>query len=145
MRHTPLRTLPALLCAVVALGLPGAVVAQEVRDIPYFMRSPEARAATLKLCRNDHRYDRAPECANAASAEDRLWAMRLRAGVPEQTGARAVPNLDTFQLSPTYWARTRLARRATLATCRPHPGMAYPAKVCAAAEQGEVLDQGGRS
>lgn len=128
-----------------ALGLSSAAGAAETRDIPYFMRSPTERAATLKLCRDDHRYDRRPECANAASAEDRLWAMRQRAGTPEQPGSRAVPNLDTFQLSPTYWARSRLARRATLATCRLHPGMAYPAKVCAAAEQGELLDTGGRS
>lgn len=134
-----------LLCAAVMLGLAAAAGAEEVRDIPYFMRSPEARAATLKVCRNDHRYDRAPECANAASAEDRLWAMRLRAGTSNQAGVHAAPNLDTFQLSPSYWARTRLARRATLATCRLHPGMVYPPKVCAAAEQGEILDQGGRS
>ncbi len=144
MRHTALRALPALLCAVVALGLSSAAGAQEVRDIPYFMRSPDARAATLKLCRNDHRYDRAPECANAASAEDRLWELRLRAGVATPAGAGRVPSLDTWQLSPTYWAQNRLARKSTLVTCRNHPGMMYPARVCAAAEQGDTMDQGGR-
>lgn len=145
MRPASSKLLPVLACAVAVLGLSNGGQAQVVRDIPYFMRSPQERAATLKLCRDDHRYDRRPECANAATAEDRLWAMRQRAGTPEQPGGRAAPNLDTFQLSPTYWARTRLARRATLATCRLHPGMAYPAKVCAAAEQGELLDTGGRS
>lgn len=108
------------------------------------MRSPEARAATLKLCRNDHRYDRAPECANAATAEDRLWELRLRAGVAAPAGVHRAPSLDTWQLSPTYWAQNRLARKSTLVTCRNHPGMMYPARVCAAAEQGDTMDQGGR-
>ncbi len=146
MRSVLPRFLPALLCAVAALGA-SAAHAQTIlttRDIPYFMRSPEARAATLKLCRNDHRFDRSPDCANAASAEDRLWELRLRAGAPAPAGVQRVPSLDTWQLSPTYWAQNRLARKSTLVTCRNHPGMMYPAKVCAAAEQGDTMDQGGR-
>lgn len=129
--------------ASLALGLSlcGPVVAAEVHDIPYFMRSPDARRATLKLCRTDHRFYGNPECMNAADADDRLWRLRIEAQLSSPATTRSVGGIGAFQ-TPSYYATNPVARRGVLATCRNHPGLMYSPVVCANAAQGETLDAG---
>ena len=120
-----------------------------LHDIPWYMAHDAARAATLKLCRSDHRFARDVDCANAETAEDRLWSQRAAGGA--QPGTRTQPGgrprsspLDDILLSPTYWAENRLARIGTLAECKTALTR-YPPDVCAAARQGEGLDAARRN
>lgn len=131
--------LAALAAALVACA-PGAR-AETTRDIPYYMRSPQLRAATLSLCRSDHRYDRNVDCRNATSAEEILWRMRLQAQLAMPAGVTRGGSFADFQ-TPSYYAANRLARRGVLASCRNHPGMTFSSTVCASAAQGEAMDAG---
>ena len=120
-----------------------------LHDIPWYMAHDAARAATLKLCRSDHRFARDVDCANAETAEDRLWSQRAAGGA--QPGGQAQPGgrprltiFDDTLLSPTYWADNRLARVGTLVGCN-KPIPTNQPDVCAAARQGEALDAARRS
>ena len=120
-----------------------------LHDIPWYMAHDAARAATLKLCRSDHRFARDVDCANAETAEDRLWSQRAASGAQPgtrtQPGGRPRPTLfDDTVLSPTYWAENRLARIGKLAGCNKPVPTSLP-DVCAAARQGEALDAARRS
>ena len=55
-----------------------------LHDIPWYMAHDAARAATLKLCRNDHSFARNVDCAKAETAEDRLWSQRAAGGSQPQ-------------------------------------------------------------
>ena len=114
-----------------------------LHDIPWYMAHDAARAATLKLCRSDHRFARDVDCANAETAEDRLWSQRAAGGA--QPGGRPRPStLDDILLSPTYWAENGLSRVGVLASCK-NPVTRYAPDVCAAARQGEALAAARRS
>ena len=149
-------TRPRLSAVVGGLGilLAGTFTAAHAQpaslhDIPWYMAHDAARAATLKLCRSDHRFARNVDCANAETAEDRLWSQRAAGGA--QPGRQAQPGgrprltlFDDTLLSPTYWAENRLARTGTLAACK-NPAAGYAPDVCAAARQGEAIDAARRS
>lgn len=123
------------------LALCGPAVATEVHDILYFMRSPQARHATLKLCNTDRRFMGNVECMNAADAEDRLYRLRIEAQLSAPASTRSVGGISAFQ-TPSFYAANRIARRGVLATCRNHPGLMFSPIVCANAAQGETLDAG---
>jgi len=99
-----------------------------LHDIPWYMTHDAARAATTKLCQSDHRFAHDVDCANAETAETRLWGQR---------SAKAAQFDD--QTSPQYWAANRLLRIGVLAACR-HPPSVYMPDVCAAAQQGDSMD-----
>ena len=149
MRKSMRRRLPAAAAGGLGVLLAGAFTAAHgqraaLHDIPWYMTHDAARAATLNLCRSDHSFARDVDCANAETAEDRLWSQRAARG--PQPGGRQQPGrqtrtspVDDILLSPTYWAENRLARIGTLAECRTALTR-YPPDVCAAARQGEALD-----
>ena len=110
-----------------------------LHDIPWYMANNAARAATIKLCRSDHRFARDVDCLNAETAEDRLYGQRAsRAGQLSQGRSRS-SLFDDDLLSPKYWADNRLARIGTLAECKTALTR-FPPDVCAAAQQGDALD-----
>ena len=142
------RRLPATLLGGFGLLLGGALAAahgqaRSLHDIPWYMANNAARAATIKLCRSDHRFARDVDCLNAETAEDRLWGQRAANGaLPGQRlaqGRSPSSMLDDVLLSPQYWADNRLARIGTLAECKTALTR-YPPDVCAAARQGDALD-----
>ena len=114
-----------------------------LHDIPWYMANNAARAATIKLCRSDHRFARDTDCLNAETAEDRLWGQRAANGaLPGQRLAQGRSRSSVFDddlLSPQFWANNRIVRQGTLAGCnRPVP--TEQPDVCAAARQGDALD-----
>jgi hypothetical protein len=121
--------------ACLLLLLPGIAAAEERRDIDWYVNHSAARASILRLCRSDHRYDFSPDCANAESAETKLWARRTAAD-----GAAPGRILN----SPEYWASNPFSRVAALEQCRlPTLGTMTPSQ-CAAARQGEAMARGHR-
>ncbi len=118
--------------------------ARSLHDIPWYMANNAARAATLNLCRNDHRFARDADCLNAETAEDRLYGQRAARGIgPGQTQAQKGGGLFDDLTSPQYWAANRLARIGVIASCK-HPPTIYAPDICAAAQQGDALDVGRR-
>lgn len=118
----------ALGAVAVCLLASSAALAEPNRDIPWFMGHQAAREATLKICRNDHRFARDVTCLNAETAADRAWAT--------QRGQRPMPT--EFQ-TPSFYATNDLTRITTLALCRKHPGVMYSPRTCAAAEAGDRM------
>lgn len=114
-----------------------------LHDIPWYMNNNAARAATLNLCRTDHRFARDVDCLNAETAEDRLWGQRAARSAQQSQGQSQTRSrssiFDDDLLSPQYWANNRIVRLGTLAGCnRPVP--TNQPDVCAAARQGDALD-----
>ncbi len=143
-----MRRLPATLLGGFGLLLGGTLATvhgqpRSLHDIPWYMANNAARAATINLCRSDHRFARDVDCLNAETAEDRLWGQRAAKGaLPGQKlaqGRSPSSMLDDVLLSPQYWADNRLARIGTLAECKTALTR-YPPDVCAAARQGDALD-----
>ena len=141
MRHC----LAATLLGSFGLLLGGALATahgqsrQPLHDIPWYMANPAARAATINLCRTDHRFARDVDCLNAETAEDRLYGQRAARAGQVSPGRSRSSVFDDDLLSPQYWANNRLARQGTLVSCnRPVP--IVQADVCAAARQGDALD-----
>ena len=139
-------TRPRLSAVVGGLGvlLAGSFTAAHAQpaslhDIPWYMANDAARAATLKLCRNDHRFARDVDCANAETAEDRLWSQRAAKGGQQSQGRSRSSVFDDDLLSPQYWADNRLTRIGVLASCKNRVTI-YQPDVCAAAQQGDTLD-----
>ncbi len=98
-----------------------------LHDIPWYMTHDAVRRATTKLCQSDHRFAHDVDCANAETAETRLWGQR---------SAKAA-QFDEL-VSPEHWVANPLLRKGILAGCnRPVPN--YAPDVCAAARQGDVL------
>ena len=110
-----------------------------LHDIPWYMANNAARAATIKLCRSDHRFAHDVDCANAETAEDRLYGQRAAgwSGQPSQGGSRS--SVFDELTSPQYWAANRLSRMGAMASCRNNRGF-YGPDVCAAIQQGDALD-----
>ena len=133
---TLLGGLGLLLCGalVPAHGQP-----RSLHDIPWYMANHAARAATINLCRSDHRFARDVDCLNAETAEDRLYGQRAaRAGQMPQGRSRSSA-FDDDLLSPQYWADNRIVRLGTLQGCsRPVPTVSPD--VCAAARKGDTMD-----
>ena len=103
-----------------------------LHDIPWYMAHDAARAATTKLCQSDHRFAHDVDCANAETAETKLW------------GQRSAKFAFGDMTSPQYWAANRLQRSGILSGCnRPVP--TYDPSICAAARQGDAIaGRGGR-
>ncbi|MGE3280021.1 MAG: EexN family lipoprotein [Alphaproteobacteria bacterium] len=62
------------LIALSLLAVPASALAQ---TIPWFEAHPAERSAVLKRCRDDHRLGRSALCANAETAETRVYRRRL--------------------------------------------------------------------
>jgi len=103
-----------------------------LHDIPWYMAHDAARAATTKLCQSDHRFAHDVDCANAETAETKLW------------GQRSAKSAFGDLTSPQYWAANRFSRIGVLSACR-HPPSVYTPDVCAAAQQGDGMDTARRS
>lgn len=133
---------PILFAATVALaaGLiaPVPARAKALHDIVWYMGHDRARAATLDLCRGDHSFALDPDCANAESAENRLWAERASKGAGGSPRGRLPRSPRDILASPTYWAENGLARIGALAACRT-PGTEYRPEQCAAARRGDAM------
>lgn len=132
--------LPALavgLAVGVGAHAPAHAQAQAAHDIPWYMANDRARAATLDLCRSDHSYDRDTDCANAETAENRLWAARASAAArgAAPAGRGRVP--DPLS-SPMYWVENPLSRIGRLAACR-NPVTSMTPEQCAAVRRGELM------
>lgn len=112
---------------------------RSLHDIPWYVAHPEERRVTLQLCRNDHALGRLPDCANAETAETRLWERRARQ--QSVTGGRSRSPNETLQ-DPTYWAQNRLTRAGALAQCRTGNLGLLTRADCLAAERGEATDRG---
>ncbi len=112
-----------------------------LHDIPWYMANNAARAATIKLCRSDHRFAHDVDCANAETAEDRLYAQRAAGMVGGGQGSAGRSRSSVFDelTSPQYWAANRLSRMGVLASCKDRVTI-YQPDVCAAAQQGDALD-----
>ncbi len=112
-----------------------------LHDIPWYMAHDAARAATTKLCQSDHRFAHDVDCANAETAETRLYAQRAAgaAGSGQLSAGRSHSSVFDEQVSPQYWAANRLTRIGVLAACK-HPPSVYAPDVCAAAQQGDAMD-----
>ena len=148
MATSPRRRLATGLLGGFGLLLGGALAtahgqATSLHDIPWYMANNGARAATLNLCRNDHRFARDTDCLNAETAEDRLFGQRAARNGQLAQGRSRSSVFDDDLLSPRYWADNRLARIGTLAECKTALTR-YPPDVCAAARQGDALDSGRR-
>ena len=143
----PRRTSAALLGGL-GLLLCGTLVPahgqpRSLHDIPWYMANHAARAATINLCRSDHRFARDVDCLNAETAEDRLYGQRAaRTGQLPPQGRSRRSAFDDDLLSPQYWANNRLTRMGVLASCR-NPPTVYTPDVCAAAQRGDALDPTG--
>jgi hypothetical protein len=148
MQRNMRRRLAAPLLGGFGLLLGGALATahgqpKSLHDIPWYMANNAARAATINLCRSDHRFARDVDCLNAETAEDRLWGQRAANGaLPGQKQAQGRSRSSVFDddlLSPQFWADNRLTRIGALASCK-HPPTVYTPDVCAAAQQGDALD-----
>ena len=114
-----------------------------LHDIPWYMAHDAARTATLNVCRSDHRFSHDVDCANAETATDRLWGQRAAGGAaPGQ--AHGSSSLFGDLVSPQYWADNRLNRIGVIASCKAHIAF-YKPETCAAAQQGDALDNARRS
>ncbi len=144
MQRTMRRRLAATLLGSFGLLLGGALStahgqSRPLHDIPWYMANPAARAATINLCRTDHRFARDVDCLNAETAEDRLYGQRAaKAGQLPQGQSRSSV-FDDDLLSPQYWADNRLVRLGALVSCK-KPVTIYPPDVCAAIQRGDALD-----
>ncbi len=143
-----MRRLPATLLGGFGLLLGGTLATahgqpRSLHDIPWYMANNAARAATINLCRSDHRFAHDVDCLNAETAEDRLWGQRAATGaLPGQKQAQGRSRSSVFDddlLSPQYWAKNRIVRLGTLAGCNKPVPTEQP-DVCAAARQGDTLD-----
>lgn len=145
MQRNMRRRLAAPLLGGFGLLLGGALATahgqpKSLHDIPWYMANNAARAATINLCRSDHRFARDVDCLNAETAEDRLWGQRAASGaLPGQRQVQKGGGLFDDLISPQYWAANRLARIGVIAACK-HPPSVYTPDVCAAAQQGDALD-----
>jgi len=117
-----------------------------LHDIPWYMAHDAARAATTKLCQSDHRFAHDVDCANAETAETRLYAQRAAgaAGGGQLSAGRSHSSVFDDLTSPQYWAANRLSRIGAMASCRNHPAF-YGPEVCAAIQQGDAMDASKRS
>ena len=114
-----------------------------LRSVPWYEEHGGERVVTIRLCRNDERFARLAECANAELAQNRIDA-RDRANAAGLNGRRRVPTIDEVLSSPRYYAENRVARAGVLAECASGGGMGHPARDCAAARAGAAMDQGAR-
>ena len=86
--------------AAVLAGAFSAARAQPVlHDIPWYERHDAARAVTLRMCRDDARLARLPDCENAKLAQNRVDA-RARSGAPASGSARTRWTGRTQTMSP---------------------------------------------
>ena len=108
--------------ALVALALPGAALAGEKYDIPWFVSHPGERAATIRMCQDDYRVANNPLCGNASAAADRVWG-------------KATTNANVNPLTtPRYWIDHPTSRQAVLEQCaRRAPGDEMQFRWCAIA------------
>lgn len=135
--------LPALAVGlVVSVGAqaPAQAQTQAAHDISWYMANDRARAATIAMCRSDHSYDRDADCANAETAENRLWAERASAAAGGTVPPRGrLPDKPGDILrSTTYWLQNPLSRIGTLAACR-NPVTNMTPEQCAAARRADVM------
>jgi len=144
MQRNMRRRLAAPLLGGFGLLLGGALAIahgqpKSLHDIPWYMANNAARAATINLCRSDHRFARDVDCLNAETAEDRLYGQRAARAGQVSPGRSRSSVFDDDLLSPQYWADNRLARIGTLGECKTALTR-FPPDVCAAARQGDALD-----
>jgi len=144
MQRNMRRRLAAPLLGGFGLLLGGALATahgqpKSLHDIPWYMANNAARAATINLCRSDHRFARDVDCLNAETAEDRLYGQRAARAGQVSPGRSRSSVFDDDLLSPQFWADNRLSRIGAIASCRNHPAFYGPA-VCAAIQQGDALD-----
>lgn len=112
-----------------------------LRSVPWYEEHGGERVVTIRLCRNDERFARLAECANAELAQNRVDA-RTRANAAGLNGRRRTPTIDEVMADPRYWAQNRVARAGVLAECASGGGMGHSARECAAARAGAAMDQG---
>ena len=138
------RAMPVAFGLMVGVGAqaPARAQTQAAHDIPWYMANDRTRAATIALCRNDHSFERDAYCANAETAENRLWAERASAAA---RGVAPSPRPDRLPEKPgdilrstTYWLQNPLSRIGTLAACRT-PGTSMTPEQCAAARRADLM------
>lgn len=97
----------AILCLIIPAA-PSLAWAAEPHSVPWFVQHTDARREALRLCRDDHRLitakDTGPICANAETAETRVYASQQKL---------ALRDLDT----PQWWTSNPALRSAALAAC----------------------------
>lgn len=128
-------TAPAALAQLPPPGMTGAPP-PSLHNIPWYSAHPAERAAVLRFCHSDHRYDNTPDCANAESADTADYAARMR---------RAAEAAGAFKrhTDPAWWLANPYARWNAIGACSvtPDPGFTaqYTAAECAAARQADAM------
>jgi hypothetical protein len=135
----------ALGCAAAAaVACPSARAQASLHDIPWYEAHDGARAATLRICRNDAAYARMPDCENAELAQNRADnRARLGAASPGSPRTRSgrVQTLDEMLSDPAHYDNA-VTRAVALGNCaHPEnlaPGMRPRPEECAAARAAEA-------
>lgn len=137
--------------AVLAVAAPAAFAQPVLHDIPWYERHDAARAVTLRMCRDDARLARLPDCENAELAQNRVDA-RARSGAPASGSARTrwagrTQTLDEMLSDPAHYDNA-VTRAVALNNCaRPEsltPGMRPRPEHCAAARAAEARAAAGK-
>lgn len=131
--------------AVWAVAPPAAHTQPVLHDIPWYVAHDAARAVTLRMCRDDARLARLPDCENAELAQNRVDA-RDRFGAPASGSARTrwtgrTQTIEEMLSDPAHYDNA-VTRAVTLGNCaRPEnlsPGMRPRPEFCAAARAAEA-------
>ena len=137
MQHDPWKAVAAIGAALFAAQPAEAREVRSLHDIPWYQAHDSVRAVTIDACRKDHALGRLPDCANAETAETRVWAERASQGGKAgwQPGQ---PLPDDYLTQPSYWAANGLQRVGVLGACEQRVTM-WPADVCQAARAGASM------
>lgn len=116
-----------------------------LHDIPWYEAHDAARVVTLRMCRDDARLARLPDCENAELAQNRVEA-RGRDGASPAGSARTrwtgrSQTIEEMLSDPAHYDNA-VTRAVTLGNCaRPEnltPGMRPRPEFCAAARAAEA-------
>lgn len=146
------RLAPALGCVAVLAAAAPASRAQtgSLHPVPWYEQHDAARAATLRLCRDDAALARLPDCENAELAQNRVEA-RARSGPSPSGSARArwtgrTQTIDEMLSDPAHYDNA-VTRAVALNNCaRPEnlaPSVRPRPEHCAAARAADAAARKG--
>ena len=141
-------------CAAAGLAavcpLAPARAQSSLHPVPWYEQHDAARAATLRLCRDDAALARLPDCENAELAQNRVEA-RDRAAAPARGSARTrwtgrTQTIDEMLSDPAHYDNA-VTRAVALGNCanpeKLTPGMRPRPEHCAAARAAEAAARKG--
>ena len=114
------------IAAVVAVSVVAPACAH---DVAWYRDHDTEREAVIRACRNDARYARTAECANAEQGQTAAWSRQLQ---------RRDATLSGDLYDPRYYAGDGLVLQRTLNECNTRPIFVTPG-MCEAARKGAAL------